>query len=103
MGGRDKRGCVISEPPRSVSRFMTQPPPECQKDTLGFRTRLAWGRRRQGPNLPAPEIAPIGEEGHQSSRYPLYEIFDTHEQAATAAAIRNQGKDIPAPPLPPYR
>jgi hypothetical protein len=62
--------------------------------------RLAWGRRRHGPNLPAPEIAPISKEGDQFGGYPLYEIFDTHEQAVAAAAIRNRGKDTPVPSIP---
>jgi hypothetical protein len=65
-----------------------------------MRMRLAWGRRRQGPNLPAPEIIPVSKEENLPGRYPLYEVFDTQEQAMAAAAIRNRGKDIPAPPIP---
>jgi len=74
--------------------------PECEKDTLLVRVRLAWGRRRQGPNLPAPEIVPLSKEEDQFGRCPLYEIFDTQEQAMAAAAIRNRGKDMPVPPIP---
>jgi hypothetical protein len=65
-----------------------------------MRLRLAWGRRRQGPNLPAPEIVTMSKGESQSGRYPLYEIFETQEQAMAAAAIRNRGKDIPVPPIP---
>jgi len=42
----------------------------------------------------------MSKEGSQACKYPLYEVFETQEQAMTAAAIRNRGKDIPVPPIP---
>jgi hypothetical protein len=73
---------------------------EAHKDTLGFRFRLAWGRRREGPSLPAPPLSlvPNNGESEPTVKYPLYEVFDTQEQASARAAIRNRGKDIPVPP-----
>jgi len=73
---------------------------ECDNDTMGFRFRLAWGRRREGPTLAAPALHKIGsEDGPIVNPYPFYEVYDTKEQALAAAAIRNQGKDIPPPPV----
>lgn len=69
---------------------------------MGLRLRLAWGRRREGPDLPAPplpELVIVNKGGQNTAIYPFYEEFSSPEQAAVAAAIRNQGKDIPAPPL----
>lgn len=53
---------------------------ECQNGTIGLRMRLAWGRQRAGPSLPAPELHEITEE------------------AAAAAETRSRDKDVPAPP-----
>jgi hypothetical protein len=73
---------------------------ECEKDTMGFRFRLAWGRRREGPTLAAPALPEIrSEDGTVVGQYPFYEVYDTKEKALAAAAIRNQGKDIPPPPV----
>lgn len=73
---------------------------ECQHGTMGFRMHLAWGRRRAGPNLPAPMLhtVPIDDEG--KVKYPLFEVYDTPEEAAAAAELRRRGKDIPPPPSP---
>jgi len=76
---------------------------ECQKGSLSLRLRIAWGRRRAAQGLPAsalPEVGPIGEESKVASKYPLYEVYDTPEQALAGIAIRARGKDIPEPPLP---
>jgi hypothetical protein len=78
-------------------------PTECQKGNIIFRVRIAWGRRRAGPGLPAsalPEVTPISEESKVTSKYPLYEVYDTPEQALEGIAIRARGKDIPEAPLP---
>jgi hypothetical protein len=67
---------------------------------MGFRFRLAWGRRRGGPALAAPALPEAsGGDGPSVGQYPFYEVYDTKEQALAAAAIRNQGKDIPPPPV----
>lgn len=74
---------------------------ECQKGDMGFRFRVLWGRRREGPDLPAPalqNVRLIDEDKGKHSRYPLYQEFDTQEEALNAAAIRNQNKNIPLPP-----
>jgi len=71
-------------------------PTECQKGNLLFRFRLAWGRRRAGPGLPAPTL--LLEEGEPATKYPLYDVYDTPDQAGAAALIRNRSKDIPPPP-----
>jgi hypothetical protein len=73
---------------------------EYERDTMGFRFRLAWGRRRGGLALAAPALPEVsGEDGPSVSQYSFYEVYDTKEQASAAAAIRNQGKDIPPPPV----
>jgi len=69
---------------------------------MGIRFRVAWGRRREGPTLPAPALPHITStdtKERNTVSYPFYEIYDSEEQALAAAAIRDQGKDIP-PPLP---
>jgi hypothetical protein len=67
---------------------------------MGFHGRLAWGRRREGPTLAAPALPEVrGEDSPGVSQYPFYEVYDTKEQALAAATIRNQGKDIPPPPV----
>jgi hypothetical protein len=62
---------------------------------------MAWGRRRAGLKLPAPVLAEVTseDESQDITRYPFYEVYNTREQALAAAATRNQGKDIPTPPL----
>jgi hypothetical protein len=68
-----------------------------------FRVRIAWGRRRAGPGLSAPalpEVALVSEESKFTSKYPLYEVYDTPEQALTGIAMRARGKDIPEAPVP---
>jgi hypothetical protein len=73
---------------------------ECDKDTMGLRFRLAWGRRREGPSLAAPALPEISGEGGQiRSRYPFYEVYETKEQALAAAATLREGKNIPPPPV----
>lgn len=75
---------------------------ECKKDDLGFRFRVVWGRRREGPEMSAPALpSVVSSSGDEFLRpkYPLYEEYDSEEQARAAATIRNRGKDIPAPPL----
>jgi len=70
---------------------------------MGLRVRIAWGRRRTGPDLPAPllpEVKLAYEESRPLNKYPLYEIFDTPQQALAAMEIRNRNKDIPEAPLP---
>lgn len=71
---------------------------------MGFRFGIAWGHRRVGQGLPAPplpELPPQPENYEQGATpYPLYENYDSREQALEAAAVRNQGKDflpLPAP------
>jgi hypothetical protein len=59
--------------------------------------RPAWVRRREGPNLPAPALAEVVSKG-ESQRVIRDPFYDTQERALAEAAIRNQGKDIPAPP-----
>jgi hypothetical protein len=78
---------------------------ECQNDKLGLRFRMAWGRRRAGPNLPAPALPTgnfITEEEKQTTKYPFYHVFDTRAQALQATEIRNRRKNVPAPPRPSY-
>ncbi|KIM26246.1 hypothetical protein M408DRAFT_194255 [Serendipita vermifera MAFF 305830] len=84
-----------------VDRLVAGTIEETQKDTLGFRFRLAWGRRRAGPDLPAPKLPEIDydEGGETIARYPFYEVYDTPEQAKEATLVRNRGKDIPEPPF----
>lgn len=74
---------------------------ECQNGTIGLRMRLAWGRHRVGPNLPAPELQeiPESEENKKRTKYPFYEVYSTPEEAAAAAERRNQDKNIPPPPI----
>jgi len=70
---------------------------------MGIRARIAWGRRRAGPELPAPPLPKAKlayEESQPTSKYPLYEIFDTPQQALAAMETRIQNKDIPDAPLP---
>lgn len=76
-----------------------------------LRVRLAWGRRRSGPNAPAPPLpSPVvsahatdGEENISSSEipYPFYYIFDSKEVAMEQAALRNRDMaGVELPPLP---
>ena len=60
---------------------------------------IAWGRKRKGPQLPAPELvmSPLTDV---SVRYPNYYEYDTTEHAQRQAAIRNKNKTTPPPPLP---
>lgn len=62
--------------------------------------KLAWGRRRAGPSLPAPELQmiPESEEDKRKSKYPFYEVYNTPEEAAVATERRNRDKNIPPPP-----
>ncbi len=69
---------------------------------MGFRFRVVWGRRRESRDTPAPALPDVDlNNGHESphAKYPLYEEYHTKEEALAAAAIRNQGKDIPPAPL----
>jgi len=78
---------------------------ECQNDKLGLRFRMAWGRRRAGPNLSAPALPAgnfITEEEKQTTKYPFYDVFDTPAKALETTEIRNRRKNIPAPPRPSY-
>ncbi|PVG04206.1 S-adenosyl-L-methionine-dependent methyltransferase [Serendipita vermifera] len=77
---------------------------ECKNGTYGLRVRLCWGRRRAGPNSPAPPL-PVLSEAHlnsiRSSRPVFtYEVYNSQEEAFEKAALRNRGKDISPPPLP---
>lgn len=75
------------------------------------RVRLAWGRRRSGPNAPAlPLPSPVvlahatdGEENISSLEipYPFYYVFDSKEVAMEQAALRKRDMaGIELPPLP---
>jgi hypothetical protein len=68
-------------------------------EPLWTRFRLAWGRKREGPGLPAPDldISPLTEV---SVPYPNYYEYDSTEHSQRQAAIRNRNKDTPPPPLP---
>jgi hypothetical protein len=63
---------------------------------------LAWGRKREAPDLPAPalELIPLTVT-EASVPYPNYYEYHTAEHSQRQAAIRNRHKNIPPPPLPP--
>lgn len=74
---------------------------ECQNGTLGFRLRLAWGRRRAGPNLTAPDLQEITIDEESRVEYPFYEVYNSLEEAAAAAEGRNRDKkNVPSLPSP---
>lgn len=79
-----------------VDQWATGMQDECQNGTIGLRMRLAWGRRRAGPNLPAPDLHEVAVDN--KVKYPFYEVYNTPGEAAVATETRNRGKDIPAPP-----
>ena len=64
---------------------------------------VAWGRKRAGPELPAPALHILPEDATDPSTvpYPAYYVYDTPEHARRQAAIRNSKKNIPPPPGPP--
>ncbi|KIM23715.1 hypothetical protein M408DRAFT_332205 [Serendipita vermifera MAFF 305830] len=94
----------VGWPKETVNLWTARMKEECVNDTLGMRLKIAWGRRREAPSLPAAPLPKVVLEDTRESmtmgNYPLYEEFDTKEQALAAAAIRDGPKDIPAPPLP---
>lgn len=73
---------------------------ECYHGAMGFYIHFAWGRKRAGPDLPAPAINPVPVDNEGAVRYPFYEVYNTREELAAAAAIRRQDRIVPDLPLP---
>ena len=68
---------------------------ESKNGTNLLRMRLAWGRRREGADLPAPELPAgtyLGKTDNQGPNYLLCEVFTTPEEAAEAMIVRRQNK-----------
>ena len=74
----------------------------CQ-EPLWARFMLAWGRKREAPERPAPTL-PILEDSSSdplTAPYPAYYVCDMPEESQRQAAFRNSKKNIPPPPEPP--
>ncbi|KIM21381.1 hypothetical protein M408DRAFT_333515 [Serendipita vermifera MAFF 305830] len=74
-------------------------------EPLWARFMVAWGRKRQAPELPAPtlpELEPSQLADEESVvPYPAYYVYHTPEHAKRQADFRNSKKRIPPPPDPP--
>ncbi|PVG04205.1 S-adenosyl-L-methionine-dependent methyltransferase [Serendipita vermifera] len=91
-------------PEETLNQWLGKLEEEGTKGTYGLRVRIAWGRRRAGPNLPAPPlpVLPESEPTGSHAKGPLftYEVYNSLQEALEKAALRARGKDIPPPPLP---
>ncbi|PVG04207.1 S-adenosyl-L-methionine-dependent methyltransferase [Serendipita vermifera] len=85
----------------TLDRWTAKLDEECTKGTYGLRFRFAWGRRREGPNSPAPALPKL-QLTNSLNKTPLfiYEVYNTSQEAQEKIALRNRGKDIPPPPPP---
>jgi hypothetical protein len=74
---------------------------------LWGRFIAAWGRRRAGPNMPAPSLPALplkaveGEAEEMVDPYPYFYIYNTPQEALAESKRREQTLDFPLPPEPP--
>lgn len=77
---------------------------ELKTDPIGVRARMTWGRRREGPKQPAPNLnfqdsKGLGLSPHPVD-YPYFELYYNQEQSLEAKIERDMGKDINPPSSP---
>ncbi|KAG8823120.1 hypothetical protein FRC17_009398, partial [Serendipita sp. 399] len=76
------------------------------ENKMSLRIRLAWGRRRAGPGLPAPPLPELSttasssadaEETSGRRYFPYFFVYDTQEESQEQAAKRNRDKPKEVP------